>query len=408
MIKSQTSLASEDKAIAEQMELEDRITITAKKPAFITIKDHKANYMTNPTYHLINPTKPERGRVSKQLLDRVNSAVNRKLALNQLKSTSAVLHWFNNLTTTNRHSFIVFDIVEFYPSISSKLLSDALDFANLHTTVSNHKRNIILHTKKSILVHDNSFWGKRQSDNLFDITMGSHDVVETCGLVGLFLSRTISKKYKANIGLYRDDGLGVTDLKPQLAERLEKDLCTLFQSHGLKITIDVNIKTTDYLDVTLDLVKKHHTPYSKPNNIPLYVHKKSNHPPSILKNIPESINCILCDISTNETIFNNAIPQYQDALAKSGYNYQLKYRDYSNNTNTSIKPIRQRRVIWYNPPYSRNIKTKISSKFLKLIKDIFHSKHPLHKYLTLTLKLSYSCCPNLEQTITAHNKSVTK
>jgi len=28
------------------------------------------------------------------------------------------------------------------------------------------------------------------------------------------------------------------------------------------------------------------------------------------------------------------------------------------------------------------------------------------KYLTRTHKLSYSCCPNLEQTITAHNKSV--
>jgi len=109
--------------------------------------------------------------------------------------------------------------------------------------------------------------------------MGSHDGAETCELVGLFLLSTISKKFRANIGLYRDDGLGVTDLKPQLiAERLKKDLCILFQSHGLKITIDVNIKTTDYLDVTLDLVKKHHTPYSKPNNIPLYVHKESNHP----------------------------------------------------------------------------------------------------------------------------------
>jgi len=95
-------------------------------------------------------------------------------------------------------------------------------------------------------------------------------------------------------------------------------------------------------------------------------------------------------------------------MAKSGYNYQLKYKDYSNNTNTSIKLIRQRRVIWYNSPYSRNVKTKISSIFLRLIKDIFHTKHPLHKMFNKnTLKLSYS--PNLEQTIiTAHNKSVTK
>jgi len=201
----------------------------------------------------------------------------------------------------------VFDIVKFYPSISLKLLSDALDFASSHTTVSNHERNIIILHKKSILVHD-EFWGKRSSDNLFDVTMGSNDGAEKYELVGLFLSSAISKDFNANIGLYRDDGLGITDLKPQLAEKLKKDLCTLFQSHDLKITIAVNIKTTNYLDVTLDLVKKRHTPYSKPNNIPLYVHKESNPPPSILKNITESINRRLCDISTNKTIFNNAIP----------------------------------------------------------------------------------------------------
>jgi len=45
--------------------------------------------------------------------------------------------------------------------------------------------------------------------------MGSNDSANTCELVGLFLISTISKKFKANIGLYRDNGLGVTDLKPQ-------------------------------------------------------------------------------------------------------------------------------------------------------------------------------------------------
>jgi len=62
--------------------------------------------------------------------------------------------------------------------------------------------------------------------------------------------------------------------------------------------------------------------------------KKSNYSPSILKNIPDSINRRLCDIRTNEIILNNAIPQYQDALAKSGYNYQPEYKDYSNSAMT--------------------------------------------------------------------------
>jgi len=54
--------------------------------------------------------------------------------------------------------------------------------------------------------------------------MGSHHGAKTCELVGLLFLSTVSKKFKANIGLYRDDGLGVTDLKPQLAEKSKKDL----------------------------------------------------------------------------------------------------------------------------------------------------------------------------------------
>ena len=35
------------------------------------------------------------------------------------------------------------------------------------------------------------------------------------------------------------------------------------------------------------------SPYRKPNNVTNYVHSKSNHPQSILKNIPLSVNRIL-------------------------------------------------------------------------------------------------------------------
>jgi len=44
-------------------------------------------------------------------------------------------------------------------------------------------------------VHDNSFWGKRQSDNLFDVTIGSHDGAETCELVGNAMQYMICLKY---------------------------------------------------------------------------------------------------------------------------------------------------------------------------------------------------------------------
>ena len=64
-------------------------------------------------------------------------------------------------------------------------------------------------------------------------------------------------------------------------------------------------------------------PFTKPNTVPLYVHCQSNHPPSVLKNIPDAINKRLSKISCNENVFNSAIPAYQEALEKMGYKHKL-------------------------------------------------------------------------------------
>jgi hypothetical protein len=100
-----------------------------------------------------------------------------------------------------------------------------------------------------------------------------------------------------------------------------------FHKYGLKITIEANKKIVNFLDViTLNLSTGKYQPYGKPNNIPLYVHTKSNHPPNILRNIPLSINKRLTEISSDEESFQRASQQYQQALQNSGYKHQLKYK----------------------------------------------------------------------------------
>ena len=59
-------------------------------------------------------------------------------------------------------------------------------------------------------------------------------------------------------------------------------------------------------------------PFNKPNNIPLYINKKSNHPPRIISNIPQSINRRLSGISYDKESFDKAAPFYQKALDNSG------------------------------------------------------------------------------------------
>ena len=47
------------------------------------------------------------------------------------------------------HQFISFDVVDYYPSIIEELLNKALDFASLHTIITQEEREIILHAKRS-------------------------------------------------------------------------------------------------------------------------------------------------------------------------------------------------------------------------------------------------------------------
>ena len=125
--------------------------------------------------------------------------------------------------------------------------------------------------------------------------------------------------------MYRDDGLGVTKASPRQAELIKKELCSIFAKYGLKITIEANKKVVNFLDVTLNLANGKYLPYNKPGNIPLYVNKKSNHPPRIIENIPKSINKRLSEISLDEDSFSKAAPLYQKAVDDSGYNHRLSF-----------------------------------------------------------------------------------
>ena len=135
------------------------------------------------------------------------------------------------------------------------------------------------------------------------------------------------------------------------------------------------------------------------------MHKKSNHPPSILKNIPDSINKRLSEISSDRHCFDNAKTVYQEALNKSGYNYNLSYNEPRNEIQHSRKN-RPRNILWYNPPFSKNVKTYVGKCFLSLIDQHFPNSHSLHKIFNRnTLKLSYSCMTNIKTIISNHNKA---
>ena len=228
--------------------------------------------------------------------------------------------------------------------------------------------------------------------------MGSFDGAEVCELVGLYLLNKIKPLLDSNnAGLYRDDGLAIVHkANGPKVDRLRKDIISLFKDEGLSITIDTNLIETDFLDVSFNLNTEKYFPFRKPNNAPLYIHSKSNHPPSIIKQLPSMTNKRISSLSCDEIEFNKAKITYETALKNSGYKATLKFEK----TFQSTRRNRNRKVIWFNPPFSLYVKTNIGKEFFKLIRKHFPRNHSFSKMFNLnTIKISYSSMKNMKNLI---------
>ena len=77
------------------------------------------------------------------------------------------------------------------------------------------------------------------------------------------------------------------------------------------------------------------------------------------------------------------------------------------NRQPSTRRNRNRIIIWFHPPFRRNVKTNIGKLFLKLVRKNFPKKQKFGKIFNLnTLKLSYSSMVNLQSLIKQHNANV--
>ena len=187
-----------------------------------------------------------------------------------------------------------------------------------------------------------------------------------------------------------------------------------FPSHsldelGLNITAQANQLSTNFLDITFDLSNGTYKPYRKPNDEPLYINRHSNHPPPIIRELPISVNKRINSLSCNREVFYNAAPLYNHALKHSNFDFHLNYESPPTHRNTSTRQNRQRNVIWFNPPYSKNVKTNIARDFLRLLDKHFPHSHKLYSIFNRhTVRISYSCTGNMKSFLDKHNKIILK
>ena len=134
----------------------------------------------------------------------------------------------------------------------------------------------------------------------------------------------------------------------------------LFSDHGLQITTEVNIKTTDFLDVMFNLETDSYKPFRKDSSTPVYIHNQSNHPKHVIKGLPKMIGKRIAGLSANENIFKAEAPLYNNALRLSGYKETIMYEKQPKQR----AKIRRRKVTWFNPPFNNSVDTNVARKFL--------------------------------------------
>lgn len=392
-------------SLAAKLELDDRIVGLSDSPCYVTVKDHKGGFPGKLEFRLLNPSKTKIGIISKQILENINKKVREKTGSNQWRNTQEVLQWFNTVKRSNSSSFFKFDIENYYPTINKDVLFSALEFAKQFTNISEFQEQIIIHARKTFLFFNNCPWVKKEEPE-FDVSMGSYDSAEISELVGLFLLHQVEKLIpQSNIGLYRDDGLAIVNLPGPQLDKLRKMMIKQFKQNGLRITVELGISTTNFLDVTLDLRKKTFKPYKKDNHDLKYIHIQSCHPPNVKKDLPKMIEKRISSLSSSDTQFTSVKNIYEEALKESGYKCKLSYKEDNMVTRLNKKRQRKRNILWFNPPFNLNVRNNVGSEFLKLVDNYLCRDQALKKHFNRnTIKISYSCMPNIQSIISAKNK----
>ena len=115
-------------------------------------------------------------------------------------------------------------------------------------------------------------------------------------------------------------------------------------------------------------------PYKNHNEETNYLYVNSDHPTGILKQLPMQMKKRLSSLSSSKEIFLETTPYYEQYLSNREYRENLNYRD----------------------PTASNLTTKSKRQ-----------RNKFHKIFNRTsLKLSYSCMPNIKTKINTNNREI--
>ena len=267
------------------------------------------------------------------------------------------------------------------------------------------------HTRVYIYIYIYIGSGSRLSVDLYPRYAGSYCQLGACGAL--------------RVGI-----IFIPDSYGPKTSSIQKKIIRAFKLLGLRIQIASKLKIVDFLDVTLNLNNGTFKPFSKNDSNPRYINISTNQPRSILRQIPNAINQIINRMSSCKKIFEESISRYDDALNDSGFQGRLEYltpgdhnsrvKNNYGRTRTLIKvgeilnnsshkkrrgKNRNRKVVWFNPPFCRLANINIGKYFLHHLDKHFNRDNPLSRIFNRnTVQLSYSLTKNMYNILSNHNK----
>ena len=100
-----TNINKEGIKHTREVNVTDRMKINDTSSSFITLKDHKENFLNRPTIKLLNPAKNEIGRISKHILQNINKTLSEEIKVNEWKNTESIINWFRKFLINIYTSF---------------------------------------------------------------------------------------------------------------------------------------------------------------------------------------------------------------------------------------------------------------------------------------------------------------
>ena len=231
---------------------------------------------------------------------------------NMWKNFMDTIDWFRKIKDKKRSTFVRFNIIEFYPFIIKELFGRSLNHAREYTDITEEEIEIILASRKSVLSDSRRSWVKSHVDN-FNVPMGAYDSAQVADLVAIYTLDTLGGIVNLEqVGLHHDDGIiYIQDSNGPKTSSIQKKIIKAFKLLGLRIKIASNLKIVDFLDVTLNSNNGTFKPFSKNDSTPRYINVSSNHPRSVLRQIPNAVNQKINKLSSCKKFFDENKSRYE-------------------------------------------------------------------------------------------------